>query len=416
MRFLFIHQNFPGQFKHLAPALAAQGHEVVAISSRLDSPPQWKGVKIVTYQSSRKPATGLHPWLADFEPKVIRGEGVYVAACKLKEIGFQPDAVIAHPGWGESLFIKEVWPDAPLGMYCEFYYRSKGADVEFDPEFPGDSADTGCRILMKNLGNALHFQLADAGISPTAWQAGTYPATFRERISVIHDGIDTDAITPNPKARLTLKGGDGLELVLDRQSEVVTFVNRNLEPYRGYHIFVRSLPALLARRPNLHVLIVGGDDVSYGQRPPAGKSWRNLFFSEIVGQLTPEQRARIHFLGNLRYPDFIEMLQLSTVHVYLTYPFVLSWSLLEAMSAGCAIVGSDTAPVREVIEDGRTGVLTGFFDKEQLVERIGALLDDAPMRARLGAAAREHVRQNFDLKSVSLPAQIQWVGNLGLSD
>ncbi len=412
MRILFIHQNFPGQFKHLAPALVQQGHEVVAISNREDSPPIWNGVRIVTYRNARKTAKDIHPWLADFEPKVIRAEAVFRVALQLRQEGFMPDAVVAHPGWGDSMFIKQVWPDARLGLYCEFHYTPVGTDVGFDPEFPVDLANAGCRIALKNLGNLVHYQIADAGIAPTRWQASTFPSPFREKISVIHDGINTDAIRPNPAARLTLTGGDGGELVLDRSAEVITFVNRNLEPYRGYHVFVRSLPALLKRRPNAHVLIVGGDDVSYGDRPPPGKSWRNVFFAEVVGELTPAQRARVHFLGHVAYPTFIEMLQLSTVHVYLTYPFVLSWSLLEAMSAGCAIVASNTQPVAEVIEDGKTGLLFDFFDRDALVEGVCRLLDDPLLRKQIGDAARNVVHRQYDLKRHCLPQQLAWIANL----
>jgi glycosyltransferase involved in cell wall biosynthesis len=412
MRILFIHQNFPGQFKHLAPVLVQQGHEVVAISNRADSPPTWSGVRIVTYRNEQQTAKNIHPWLADFEPKVIRAEAVFRVALQLRQSGFTPDVIVAHPGWGDSMFIKQVWPDAKLGLYCEFHYLQSGTDVGFDPEFPVDLANAGCRIALKNLGNLVHFQVADAGISPTRWQASTFPSPFRERISVIHDGINTDAVRPNPAARLTLTGAEGRELVLDRSVEVITFVNRNLEPYRGYHVFVRALPALLKRRPNAHVLIVGGDDVSYGDRPPPGKSWRNVFFSEIVGSLTPDQRARVHFLGHVAYPNFIEMLQLSRVHVYLTYPFVLSWSLLEAMSAACAIVASNTQPVAEVIEDGKTGRLVDFFDRDALVEQVCHLLDDPAQRERLGSAARQLAQGRYDLKQICLPQQLAWIAKL----
>ena len=408
MRILFIHQNFPGQFKYLAPALAARGHEVRAISHREGSPAQWKGVRIHNYRVARPPAQGQHPWLQDFEPKLLRAEAVLQLALALRRDGFAPDVVVAHPGWGESLFIKDVWPRARLGIYCEFYYQATGSDVGFDPEFPVNLDEIGPRIRMKNLGNLAHFEVADAGLSPTGWQASTFPAAFRPRISVIHDGIDTAAIAPRASARLSLQGQGG-PCVLDRDSEVLTFVNRNLEPYRGYHVFCRMLPELLRRRPALHVLVVGGDGVSYGERPPSGASWRDLFFAEVLPQLPAGGRERVHFVGNLPYPKFVEMLQLSMVHFYLTYPFVLSWSLLEAMSAGCAIVASDTPPVAEVIQHGQTGLLANFFDRATLLELICQLLDDPGQRQRLGAAARDSARSRYDLLAHCLPSQLQWL-------
>lgn len=409
MRILFIHQNFPGQFKHLAPALAAAGHEVRAISMRDPSPELWQGVRIHRYGVRRPPGTGLHPWLSDLEPKLARAEAVQKLAIELRGQGFTPDVVVAHPGWGESLFVKDVWPGTRLGMYCEFHYQLHGHDVGFDPEFPSEPDVDGPRLAMKNLLNLAHFQFADGGLSPTRFQADTYPQPFRQRISVIHDGIDTETIRPRPDARVTISLASGQRLALGRDSEVLTFVNRNLEPYRGYHVFCRMLPALLARRPQLRVLVVGGDEVSYGTRPAHGRGWREHYFAEVAPQLSTEQRARVHFLGHVAYPVFIEMLQVSTVHLYLSYPFVLSWSLLEAMSAGCAIVGSDTAPVAEVIRHGETGLLAGFFDRPQLVEHICRLLDEPAQRAELGRAAREVVQTRFDLKSHCLPAQLAWL-------
>jgi glycosyltransferase involved in cell wall biosynthesis len=408
LRVLFIHQNFPGQFKFLAPALAAMGHEVVAMTMQRVQTAQWQGVRLVPYQAARGTTAGVHPWVSDFETKTIRGEACFRAALKLRESGFTPDIIVAHPGWGESLFLKEVWPAARLGMYCEFFYRSQGADVGFDPEFPATDPGDVCRLRLKNLNNLLHFEIADAGISPTRWQASTFPEPFRSRIAVIHDGIDTAAIAPDPAVRITLDGG----LTLTRADEVITFVNRNLEPYRGYHVFMRALPALLASRPRARVLMVGGNDVSYGARPTDGRSWKDIFLDEVRPRIPPADLARLHFLGNLRYDHFLALLRLSSVHVYLTYPFVLSWSLLEAMSAGCAIVASDTAPLREAIEHDRTGRLVGFFDVDGLVREVGALLDDPAARARLGAAARAFACEHYDLRTVCLPAQLRWVASL----
>ena len=401
MRILLVHQNFPGQFKHLAPALAADpNHEVVAFT--MNKFAATERMRVVLYKAARGTSTTVHPWVSDFETKTIRGEAAFRAALKLREEGFSPDVIYAHHGWGESLFLKDVWPKARLIVYCEFYYHATGADVGFDPEFPMADPGEVCRLRLKNVNNLLHFDTADAGISPTHWQRSTFPEPFRSRIEVAHDGIDTDAIAPNTAASVVLGG----KLTLTRQDEVITFVNRNLEPYRGYHLFMRALPEILRRRPKARILIVGSDGVSYGAAAPEGKKWKDIFLDEVKDRL---DLSRVHFLGNVPYLHFISLLQLSTVHVYLTYPFVLSWSLLEAMCCGCAIVASDTQPVQEAIVDGETGRLVDFFSRAQLVERMCELLDDAPQRAALGARAREFARRHYDLKTVCLPRQVKLV-------
>jgi glycosyltransferase involved in cell wall biosynthesis len=409
MRILFVHQNFPGQFKHLAPALARRpGFDVRALVLQQGVPPQWEGVRLHTYQTTRGSTPGIHPWVGDIETKAIRGEAAFRAALALRDDGFVPDLIIAHPGWGESLFLKEVWPRARLAIYSELFYHTEGADVGFDPEFTPPDPAYRCRLQLKNAGNLLQFQSADAGISPTHWQADSFPAAFRDKITVIHDGIDCDAVAPNQAARLTLNGN----LPLSCDDEIITFVNRNLEPYRGYHVFMRALPELLRRRPKARVLIVGGDGVSYGAPPPEGQSWKAIYLNEIRPQLADAELERVHFLGRIAYDHFIALLQISTVHVYLSYPFVLSWSLLEAMSAGCAIVASDTAPVREAIRSGETGLLVDFFDRAGLVDAVCGLLDMPAERARLGTAARAHARHHYDLRTVCLPAQLAWAMSL----
>ena len=305
--FLFIHQNFPGQFKHLAPALAQQGHTVVAMTMQKIDARAWQGVQLLPYAAARGTTAGVHPWVADFETKVIRGEACLRAALQLKAQGFVPDVILAHPGWGESLFLKEVWPQARLGIYCEFFYHAQGADVGFDPEFASaDPVAEAARLRLKNLNNLLHFEVADAGISPTHWQASTFPAPFRDKITVIHDGIDTEALKPNPAVSLTLNTSGGQAITLTRADPVITFVNRNLEPYRGFHVFMRALPELLRRCPTARVLIVGGHDVSYGARPDPQRyngmtSWRDIFTAEARPQIPDADWARVHFLGNLPY-------------------------------------------------------------------------------------------------------------------
>ena len=405
MNILFIHQNFPGQFKFLAPALVQQGHQVRALLVTKTDAQTWEGVSLVPYHTQRGSTPAIHPWLIDFETKTIRGEACFRAALALKDGGFTPDVIIAHPGWGESLFLKEVWPSAKLGIYCEFYYHARGADMGFDPEFAAKDAGEVCRLQLKNLNNILHFEVADAGISPTHWQASTFPEPFRSSISVIHDGIDTAYLLPNPAASLTLNG----QLTLTKADEIITFVSRNLEPYRGYHIFMRALPALLKQRPQARVVIVGGDDVSYGARAEAGTTWKSVFIDEVRAQIADADWQRVHFVGHIAYVPFITLLQLSTVHVYLTYPFVLSWSLLEAMSIGCAIVASDTAPLREAIVHDETGRLVDFFDQHALVDEVCHLLEDATLRERLGNNARAFAIKQYDLKTCCLPKQLAWV-------
>ncbi len=411
MNILFIHQNFPGQFKFLAPALVKQGHKVVAMTMQKTDAKDYQGVQLVKYGASRGTTLNVHPWVSDFETKTIRGEACFKAALQLKAEGFNPDVIISHPGWGESLFLKDVWQTAKLAIYCEFYYHSQGADVGFDPEFPIKNVGDVCRLRLKNLNNLLHFETADAGISPTYWQASTFPDSFRDRITVIHDGIDTNALAPNPQVSLTLNTQSGQSITLTKADEVITFVNRNLEPYRGYHIFMRALPDLLKRKPNARILIVGGDDVSYGARPEQGK-WKDIFASEVRPQITDDDWQRIHFLGNLPYQYFIPLLQLSTVHVYLTYPFVLSWSLLEAMSVGCTIIASNTQPLHEAIKHNETGRLVNFFDSQALSDEVCNLLDNPTERVRLSANARSFAQQHYDLHNVCLPQQLQWVEQL----
>lgn len=405
MKILFIHQNFPGQFVHLAPALVKQGHEVHALVLKKDVPAKWAGVHMHAYQPSKGTATGVHPWALDFETKLIRGESVFRKCLALKAQGFAPDAVVAHPGWGESLFVKDVWPDTKLGLYCELNYTEKGNDVGFDPEFLSTDPGDACRLRVKNINNVMHFDLADSAISPTNFQADTYPWPFRNKIKVMHDGIDTKVIAPNPFATFALQSGR----ILGRDDEVITFANRNLEPYRGYHVFMRALPQLLKERPHAQVVLVGGDGVSYGKAPPGKSNWKQTFMDEVKPLIDDKDWARVHFVGTLPHNQFVSLLQVSTVHVYLTYPFVASWSLLEAMSVGCAIVGSDTAPVKEFIEHDKHGLITPFFDQDALTSNIVRLLEDPELRQKLGQEARKKIQLYYDLYSICLPKLINWV-------
>ena len=403
MRILFVHQNFPAQYLHIAPALArVSGNEVVALTMGNGSVP---GVRSVRHQVGKNSTPGVHPLAGGFESKVIRGESAALAALSLKAEGFTPDVICGHPGWGETLFLKDVWPKAQLLSFVEFVYRAEGADVGFDPEFPIN--DMG-KLQVRAKNASVYMSLADSDwlVAPTAWQAEQIPTPFRERLSVIHDGIDTDAVKPNPDARVKL-GRDGLELRLG--DEVVTFVNRNLEPYRGYHMFMRALPEILRRRPKARVILVGGNGVSYGNALPEGQSYREKYLSEVKEAL---DMSRVHFVGAVPYPVFLNLLQISAAHVYLTYPFVLSWSMLEAMSAGCIVIGSSTAPVKEVIRDGENGILVDFLSPTEIASAVIEVLAHSHTHAPLRQAARQTAVTRYDLKHVCLPRHISLINAL----
>ena len=315
-----------------------------------------------------------------------------------------PDVVIGHCGWGEVLFIKDVWPSVPLLGYFEFFYRKFGSDLDFDPEFPPASDDP-MRIRVRNTINLLSLDAADWGQTPTNWQRDQYPPIHRDRISVIHEGIDTDAIRPDATARLWLRGG----VSFAPGDEVVTYSARNLEPYRGFHVFMRALSKVLERRPDARVIIVGSDGVSYGRRPDQAANWREYMLNELDGRL---DLRRIHFVGWLPYQQYLAVLQLSSVHIYLTYPFVLSWSLLEAMAAGCVVIGSRTPPVEEAINGIDNGYLIDFFDVEGLADRICSVLGNPAASAAMRAQARNHVVAQYDLKTVCLPSHLALIRQL----
>lgn len=377
MKALFIHQNFPGQFRHLATHLARQpGWQVQAIG--LNAAPGLPGVGLWRYRPHRSAGMQTHPYARVFESAVLHGQQVLRMLLRARKAGYRPDVVIAHPGWGESLYVKQAYPRVPLIHYCEYYYHPHGADADFDPEFPL-TPHAEAAIESRNAVHLLNLEHCDLGVVPTRWQLGLQPLAYRGKLRVIHEGIDIARLGPDPGARLVLPDGQ----VPRAGDPVITYVARNLEPYRGFHQLVRALPAVLEQNPGCHVAIVGGDGVSYGRRPADAPDWRTRLVRE-----NPMDTSRVHFLGKVDYDTYRTVLQTSAVHVYLTYPFVLSWSLLEAMATGCAIVASATAPVREVLVDGSSALLVDFMDRATLQQGIRTLLENRPLARELGAGAR----------------------------
>ncbi len=403
MRVLFAHQNFPGQYRHLLTHFAADpANEIVFLTRNAHAP--FPGIKKIVYQTRREPATGTHHYVRPLERAVLYGQEVARVALGLKEKGFVPDIMIGHNAWGETLYLKDVYPDAPLLSYFEFFYSGHGLDVDFDPEFP-TTIDTRMRVRTLNAINLFGLHVADRGQTATEWQRGTYPARYRDMISVVHEGVDTEVVKPDPKAVLKLNGG----LSLSQSDEVVTYISRKLEPYRGFHIFMRALPEILKRRPKAHAVIVGADGKGYGHDYPKGGTWRQAMLDEVDGKL---DASRVHFLGQVRYETYLKVLQVSSAHIYLTYPFVLSWSMLEAMAAGCLVIGSATPPVKEVIRDGENGLLVDFFDTEAIAEKVESALAGPSHMEPLRVSARRTIVAKYDCASVCLPQQLQLIEGL----
>ena len=338
------------------------------------------------------------PVAGHLNKRMARGAAVAKVLLQLRRDGFTPDVVVGHGGWGETLFVRDVWPGTRIVLHAEFYYSAEGADAGFDPEFCGTPHEGfAMQVRGRNAAMALALQDADVGVAPTRWQASRFPDELRRKIQVVHEGIDTDLVRPDPNAVLRLKGAG---VVLRPGDEVVTYVARNLEPHRGFHVFMmRALPGILKERPRAHAIIVGGDGTSYGPGPAGGGTWRARMLAEVSDRLDP---ARVHFVGWLPYGALIRVLQVSAAHVYLTYPFVLSWPMLDAMSAGALVVGSRTPPVEDVIEDGRNGVLRGFFDLDGLVRAVADVLAQPAAWHPLRERARATIRSRYDLRRVCL--------------
>jgi len=385
MRIVIIHQNFPGQFKHIAQAWAARpGWQVIGIGR--EGCPGVAGVRCIQYKPHRDGLKQQHHYLQRMESAVLHGQAVARLLLDLKRQGFTPDVILAHPGWGETLYAKDVFPKARLVHFCEWFYGSEGSDVGFDPEFPA-TFDDHTRIRTWNALHLLNLENCDAGISPTNWQKSRHPLAYQSKITVAHEGIDI-GLGPDPNAHITLNGR-----TFKAGEPIITYVARNLEPYRGFHRFMRALEIIQREHKTCHAIIVGGDDVSYGRRPTDAKNWREKMLREVK-----VDAARTHFVGKLPYDSYRKVLQVSAAHIYLTYPFVLSWSMLEAMASGCLVIGSRTAPVEEVLRDGHNGVMVDFFDRRRIAGAALAAVSQAQSHGTLRRHARQDVLRSFDRK------------------
>ncbi|MEQ9669031.1 glycosyltransferase family 4 protein [Coleofasciculus sp. G2-EDA-02] len=398
MRILFLHSNFPAQFRHLAVILAQDPrHQVVFGTTRKEG--QLPGVVKAIYAPSRQARPETHHYVRPLENAVLQGQGVYRLCEQLKAQGFIPDVVYGHSGWGPTFFIKDSFPKAKLLCYFEWFYHAHGSDADFDPAEPLN-ADDEARIRIKNAPILIDLYSCDRGLSPTHWQHQQFPPEYRDKITVHHDGIDTNFFQPKPGHKLVLPR---LNLDLSHVKELVTYVARGMEPYRGFPQLIETIALLQEKRPHCHAVIVGENRVAYGKSLPDGKTYK-----EVMLENFPLDLNRVHFTGLLPYPDYLQVLQASAVHIYLTRPFVLSWSMLEALSTGCLVVASNTAPVREVIQDGVNGLLADFFSPQNIAERVEEVLNHPDSMAALRVQGRKTILERYDLTQL-LMQHIQWI-------
>ena len=403
-RILFVHQNMPGQYRELLDFLRAQGgHELVFLTQRRNHP-EVEGVRKVVYRPHRVPAKDAYGLSKTWEEAAGYGYGAAQAAQALRGEGFTPDVILGHTGWGELLFMKQVWPDVPILGFFEYYYREHGGPVNFDPEDPSNEA-TPYLLAARNAVPNHNIQVVDRGLAPTRWQRDCFPESFHDKLYVCHDGIRTDRLKPDPDVSLHL----GRAGRITREDEIFTYVARNMERTRGFHTFMRALPDILAARPKARALIVGGSGTSYGRASTAEGGFRAEMEAEIGDRVDWD---RVHFLGKVPYDSFRRIVQISRCHIYLTMPFVLSWSLLEAMAMEATIVASDVPPVREALTHGETGLLVDFFRPDQLAAQVTDVLADPAAHARLGPAARRHVVETYDFLNVCLPRHLAQINAL----
>ena len=391
---LFVHNNFPGQFGFIATALKRRGMRCVAIGSATSKSTE---IPVRHWNLTRGTTKDIFPMVIRAEADMLRGHAAAQVALSLRDQGFSPDLIIGHPGWGETILLSDIFPKARQILHGEFYYRNENGDVDFDLEFPLLDQEERFSVVAKNAGMALAYIEADRIVSPTAFQASFFPSVLRDRINVIHEGVDTEAVKPRVDVKLKVHDG----LTLDRSTPVVTFINRSFEPLRGYHVFMRALPDLLAAVPNAHVILIGEEHRRGYGATAEGTTWKAKYLSEVQDRL---DMSRVHFVGRVDHGWMLDALNISAAHVYYTYPFVLSWSLLEAMACECLVLGSDTGPLRDAVQNGVNGLLLDFFDVPALSRAMIDACHHPEKFQSLRSAARRTVVEKFDRATICQPA------------
>ncbi|MDD3436258.1 MAG: glycosyltransferase [Candidatus Gastranaerophilales bacterium] len=398
MNILFLHRDYPAQFKYLALALANNPANNVMFATENDTI-DIKGITKYVFKISHDKKT-TNPYLTLYDEVLEYAQAAIKIAKEIKAKGIKPDVIYGFGFWGFDMFMKDVFPDVPVISYFEWFYNTKGADIGFDGKT--FTEEENAQMRCKNSHLLVDLYSCDAGISPTYWQRNQFPKEFHEKIKVIHDGIDTETCCPNPNAEFFIAKKD---LKLTVKDEVITYGTRGMEPYRGFVQFMEAAEKLLKKRPNAHIVIAGLDDVYYGPR------LKECTYKEYMLKKLDLDTSRLHFVGALSFVDYVRLLQISSVHVYLTFPYILSWSILNAMSAGCCVIASDTAPVLEVIQDNYNGLLFNFYNIDQLVEKVDYALENRNKMLEIRNNARQTVLDKYDVRKL-LMQQINFINSV----
>jgi glycosyltransferase involved in cell wall biosynthesis len=397
MHVLFVHQNFPAQFGHIAAYLAQRhGYRCTFVSEK--PPGHAGGIERIQYQVKGGATRQNHYCSRTFENAVWHTHAVYEALKARPDV--RPDLIVGHSGFGSTLFLRELYPRCPIINYFEYFYRPTGSDMDFRPDFPSTELSR-LRARARNAMLLLDLENCDLGYSPTRWQRDRLPPVFHDKVRVVFDGVDTGVWHPEDRAPGSPRRLGDRTFAGDVR--LVTYATRGMESMRGFDIFMKVARKLCQRRQDVHFLIAGQDRVCYGgdEQVTGGKSFKEWVLAQDAYDL-----SRFTFLGLVPPPVLAQLFAITDLHIYLTVPFVLSWSLMDALACGAPVLASDTGPVREMIEPGKNGLLCDFFDVDGLVETANRVLDAPQEYRHLGAAGVELIRSRYSL-DVCLPQMLQ---------
>jgi len=390
MHVLFIHQNFPAQFGHIARHLVRSKGWTCTFLSKVE-PGETAGIRKIQYRTAGGARATNHYCSRTFENAIWSSHGVY-DACKAHP-HVRPDLIVGHSGFGSTVFLPELYPDVPIVNYFEYYYHAHGSDLDFRPDVVPGELDR-LRSHARNAMILLDLANCRAGYSPTEFQRGLFPAELRSKIDVIFDGIETDVY--RRRQGIPRRIGDR---VIPDSTRIVTYVSRGFESMRGFDIFMQAAKRIYESYPDVLFVVVGADRICYGGDE---KRIKHKTFREHVLAQDDYDLSKFHFTGVVPVPTLVDIFSLSDLHIYLTVPFVLSWSLMNALACGCTVLASNTAPVREMIVDGENGLLEDFFDVDGLANRAVEVLRDPAAYRHLGERGAEMIEQRYAL-SVMLP-------------